>query len=559
MRINVFVYHCAIGRDIFPPYRVPEYHPAANLFMFAVGFTIYNSGGDRVGKRNSILSGAILLTAANLLLRLISIGFNVFLADEIGAAGLGLLQLISTVGVLAMLVGTSGVRVASMCLAAEEFGHRRLGGVKAAVGACLRCGLLISSVAGAALFFFADYFAAAWLGDLRAALSLKVMGIFLPFTCLCGIMSGYFTACSRIRQLVVIEIAERVFGVGFTAVLLLTWAQGDLERACCAITFGSSVGAMLDFFVLYASYRCHIHSAVPPKEPLHIRARLLRLCVPLALNDYLRAGLNTAEQLLIPYGLARFGGSTTQAMADYGTIHAMVFPILMFPAAILYSVSDLLVPELSRSRAMRRQLRIVDLTDKCLRLTMLFAAACAGFMFINAKELGLLVYKSAVAGRYLRIFAPMVLMLYLDAITDGMLKGLAEQVSCVRYNTITSLLDVVLLFLLLPRYGIEGYVFSFTVTHAINLFLSLRRLLLTTAHRPCASDFLRPLFCLLLAAVPSMLLPCGTLSPLPAVLLRGVYFLVLLISLSFLTDALLQRDRRWLRRVFGIDRARNLQ
>ena len=77
-----------------------------------------------------------------------------------------------------------------MCLAAEELGHRRLGGVKAAVGACLRCGLLISSVAGAALFFFADYFAAAWLGDLRAALSLKVMGIFLPFTCLCGIMSG---------------------------------------------------------------------------------------------------------------------------------------------------------------------------------------------------------------------------------------------------------------------------------------------------------------------------------------------------------------------------------
>lgn len=526
--------------------------------MFAAGLTIYNSGGDRVGKRSSILSGAILLTAANLLLRLISIGFNVFLADEIGAAGLGLLQLISTVGVLAMLVGTSGVRVAAMCLAAEEFGHRRLGGVKAAVSACLRYGLLISSVAGAALFFLADYFASAWLGDPRAALSLRVMAIFLPFTCLCGIMSGYFTACSRIRQLVIIEIAERLFSVVFTAVLLLLWAKGDLERACCAILLGSSVGAMLDFFVLYACYRRHIRHTAPPKEPLHIRARLLRLCVPLALNDYLRAGLNTAEQLLIPYGLARFGGSVTQALADYGTIHAMVFPILMFPAAILYSVSDLLVPELSRSRAMRRQLRISDLTDKCLRLTMLFAAACAGFMFINAKELGLLVYHSADAGRYLRIFAPMLLMLYLDAITDGMLKGLAEQVSCVRYNTFTSLLDVLLLFLLLPGWGIKGYVFSFTLTHAINLFLSLRRLLLTTGHRPRGSDFARPLLCLPLASIPAMLLPCGDLAPLAAVLLRSAYFLVLLVALSFLTDALLLRDRRWLRRVFGVDRGEKL-
>ena len=207
---------------------------------------------------------------------------------------------------------------------------------------------------------------------------------------------------------------------------------------------------------------------------------------------------------------------------------------------------------------MRRQLRISDLTDKCLRLTMLFAAACAGILFINAEELGLLVYKSADPGRYLRIFAPMVLMLYLDAITDGMLKGLAEQVSCVRYNTFTSLLDVVLLFLLLPRWGIEGYVFSFTVTHAINLLLSLRRLLLTTGHRPRSSDFVRPLLCLLLAAVPAMLLPCGSLSPLPALLLRGAYFLTLLVALSCLTDALLLRDRRWLRRVFGVDRNQKL-
>lgn len=77
-------------------------------------------------RSNSILGGALLLTAANLLLRLISIAFQVFLSNRIGAAGVGLLQLISTVGVFAILVGTSGVRVASMYLAAEEFGHRRL-------------------------------------------------------------------------------------------------------------------------------------------------------------------------------------------------------------------------------------------------------------------------------------------------------------------------------------------------------------------------------------------------------------------------------------------------
>lgn len=490
--------------------------------------------------KNSILGGALLLTAANLLLRVISIAFNVFLADRIGAAGLGLLQLISTVSVFAALIGSSGVRVAAMYLTAEEFGHRRLGGVRAAMSACLRYGLIVSSVVGIATFLLADFFAVSWLRDARATLSIQCMGLLLPFSCLCGIMTGYFTACSRIRQLVVIEIAERLVSMGLTVVLLLTWAYGDLERACCAIMLGSSLGAVFDFFLLYWMYRRDMRH-IKKDQTLHMRSRLLRLCVPLALNDYLRSGLNTAEQLLIPYGLALYGGSGTQAMADYGTIHAMVFPILMFPAAVLYSLSDLLVPALSRARAMNRRLRVVDLTDKCLRLCTLFAAAVAGFLFVCAEDLGILIYDSADAGHFLRIFAPMVLMLYLDAITDGMLKGLAEQVSCVRYNTFTSLLDVLFLLLLLPRFGIGGYVFSFTVTHAINLYFSLRRLLKVSRHRIKLMDFCKPLACLLFSVILSCLLPLKKL--------QGAFFLLLLCATYTLCDALTQRDRRWLRRV----------
>lgn len=500
-------------------------------------------------KSTSILGGAILLTAANLLLRLISIGFNVFLSAKIGAEGLGLLQLISTVGVFAMLAGTSGVRVAAMYLAAEEFGHRRLGGVREAMRICLRTGLLISAVVGAALYFLSDIFAQSLLRDGRAALSLRVMGILLPFSCLCGIMTGYFTACSRIPQLVVIEIAERLISVALTVVLLTVWAKDDLVKACCAIILGSSVGCIFDFFLLYFMYRRDIHSVPPSDEPLDMGKRLLRLCVPLALNDYLRAGLNTAEQLLIPIGLAAFGGSATQAMASYGTIHAMVFPILMFPAAILYSVSDLLVPELSRSRAAGRELRILDLTDKCLCMEMLFASAVAGFFFLYGDELGTLLYDSAEAGQYLRVFAPMVLMLYLDAIVDGMLKGLAEQIACVRYNTFTSALDVLLLVLLLPRMGIDGYVFSFALTHGINLILSLRRLLQKTGHRPLLADFVRPLTCLLFAVGVAGLLPQATYVGVCGLFLRGGIFLLLLVAAYLFFGAFRAKDGRWLRRV----------
>ena len=69
-------------------------------------------------------------------------------------------------------------------------------------------------------------------------------------------------------------------------------------------------------------------------------------------------------------------------------------------------------------------------------------------------------------------------MLYCDAITDAMTKGLGQQKACVRYNIITSALDVIFLFILLPKFGMNGYFFSFLVTHLLNFILSLRRLLM---------------------------------------------------------------------------------
>ena len=85
-----------------------------------------------------------------------------------------------------------------------------------------------------------------------------------------------------------------------------------------------------------------------------------------------------------------------------------------------------------------------------------------------------------MARRVGALAAPLALVLYLDALTDGMLKGLSEQVANVRYNTLTSALDAVLLVLLLPRWGLGGYIFAFAATHLLNFTLSLRRLLIVT-------------------------------------------------------------------------------
>ena len=71
-------------------------------------------------KKLPIFYSALLLTGVNLLLRLVGTSFQVYLSGRIGAAGIGLLQLVLSVGSFAMVAGIAGVRTAAMYLTAEE-------------------------------------------------------------------------------------------------------------------------------------------------------------------------------------------------------------------------------------------------------------------------------------------------------------------------------------------------------------------------------------------------------------------------------------------------------
>ena len=493
-----------------------------------------------------MLQSALLLTTVDLLLRGASLLFQRYLAGTIGAAGLGLLQLVLTVGGFAMTLGLSGLRVTAMYLCAEEYGKGSILGVRRAIRCCLTAGAAISGLVGAAFFFLSDLAAARWIGDARAAGALRLLALFLPANCLCAILSGFFTACDRVRELAKVETVERLAGLGLTAVLLRIGAGEDAGRACEMMVLGGSVSCLGSTLYQLHMLRKTFRRLPSGKEDASMRARMVRLCAPLALSAYLRSGLTTLEQFLIPWGLERAGGAPEASMAAYGTIHAMVFPILMFPAAILYTAADLMVPELARCRAEQNTRRIHHLTGTCLRMGLLFALSTACLMGALSEGLGRFLYKSESCGQYLLVFAPAVLLLYMDAMVDGMLKGFGEQTACVRYNVLTSVLDAALLYLLLPRFGVRGYVWVFYFTHAVNFILSIRRLLRVSGYRLEGLFAVRAAFCAAAGLGAACCIP--DLGLLPAMVLRaGLYASVLFLFLE-LTDTVPETDRRWLRR-----------
>ena len=508
-------------------------------------------GDNLLHRSSSMFYGAMLLTAGSLGLRLVQMIFQVYISGVMGAAGLGRMQLIMTVGNFAAILASGGVRIAVTCLAAEEAGRDSASGVKTAVSCCIVYGLGLSLVVAAGMFVLAGPLAESWVDDASAALPLRIFAVFLPITVLWAVLAGYFTAAGRITELVGLEFFERLASIALVVAGLKTDFLG--LDPCTMIFLGSSLATLASFLLLLRRYAATIrHTEMLPFSPM--MARLLKLTIPLGFNDILRSGLSTVENIIVPKGLRQSGADGETAIAAYGTISGMVFPVITFPSVILYSLSDLLVPEMARCRAKNRSERMIFLADKCLRLTVLFAAAMGGLGLLLGDSLGQLLFGSPDAGRYIRVFSPLVVILYLDAITDGMLKGLSQQIHSVRYNTITSLMDVAFLALLLPRYGIGGFLFSFTVTHAVNFYLSIRRLIVVTGYLPrfhstvkaalsCAAGLLVFRFVELGTGLWGTLLSAG--------LFTAVYLLLIL-----LTGALSLEDLKWL---WGLIRKKNVE
>ncbi|MBQ9151091.1 MAG: polysaccharide biosynthesis protein, partial [Clostridia bacterium] len=158
-----------------------------------------------------------------------------------------------------------------------------------------------------------------------------------------------------------------------------------------------------------------------------------------------------------------------------------VLPVVLFPSAFISSFSGLLVPEVAESWARGDRERVSRLAVKIITPALIFSFGVAGIMACFGFELGEAIYGSREAGMYIRILAPLIPIMYVDSSVDAFLKGMGEQVYSMNVNIIDAAVSVLLVWLLLPRMGLWGYVVAIYVTETLNTTLSLCRMLRMSA------------------------------------------------------------------------------
>ena len=66
--------------------------------------------------------------------------------------------------------------------------------------------------------------------------------------------------------------------------------------------------------------------------------------------------------------------------------------------------------------------------------------------------------------------------MYIDNVVDAILKGLDKHVTVLKINILDLITSILLIFIIIPKFGINGFVFTIYFSEILNFTLSFKSL-----------------------------------------------------------------------------------
>lgn len=405
---------------------------------------------------------------------------------------------------------------------------------------CLGYSLFFGVLSSVLLSLFANTVCTYLLHNKVSSYLFYIIAISLPFISMSSALNGYFTALRKNGRNAIARIFEQFVKITATTFLISLFMPVGLEYACLSLVLGEAISEIMSFlfvFILYIVEKRN-HNIRNTKNTNYMKS-IFEITLPVSVTSYIRSGLSSLKQLLIPLRLEKFGMDCNTAISTYGLINGMTMPILMFPEVVINSFSGLLVPEFTYYYTKNDFNRISKIISKIFRITLLFSIGVIGVFIFYSSNISLLIYNNLDIAIYLKILAPLLLFMYLDSIVDNILKGLNKQLSVMKCNILDLFVSIFCIYILLPIFGLNGYIFIIFLSEILNSGISILQLKQVTHFKfdfknwiikPFIGLFFSYFICTLL--VPSITLTSSCII-LQIALFLGSYFIFLLISNAF--------------------------
>lgn len=426
------------------------------------------------------LRGTLILTIAGLLSRFLGFFYKIFLAQALGAEGMGIYQLIFPVFSVCHALTASGLETSISRFTAfskkQEHGDFLYAG--------LFVSLALSFLTSAVLWAKAPFISAYLLHETRCEPLLRILAAAIPLASIHGCFAGFYLGQKKTGIPAAAQLLEQFLRIGTVWLLCGIYSQQGRPITPSLAVFGLLAGeAGSALFML-------TFTGETWPDPGHARRylskcrTLLGMAVPLTANRLSLTFLQSIEAALIPLNLQRSGLTVSEALSLYGILTGMALSFLMFPNAVTSSISAMLLPVISEEQAKGNRKNISLAAEYTIQFGLTIGILCMGIFLHFGNELGMLFFHERLAGEFLVTLSWICPFLYLTGNLNSILHGLGKT-SVTFFNQLAAItVRILFIVFLVPVYGIQGVLWGLLASQLLLCLLGIR------AVAPCISPTL---------------------------------------------------------------------
>ena len=430
-------------------------------------------------KKNTLITGTIILTVTGLASRLIGFFYRIFLSRLFGEENMGIYQLIGPVMALVFSLSAAGLQNAiSKFVAGETATHDYKASLRIVLVG-FTFSLTLSTCCLIGVYNFSDFIASYLLFEPRCAPLLRIAALSFPFASVHSCINGYFYGVRKTGVPAATQLTEQLFRVGSVFLIASMCIKEGKEPTIAVAAAGLAIGELSSMLLaLPAAYLHFVKKAYPggrpPSGTLHrkttgsgparlvqaygrLSRQILGFAAPLSANRLCLNVLQAIEAACIPAKLQVYGHSVSDSLSVYGVLTGMALPLIFFPGTLTNSVSVLLMPAISEADATNNQKVIRKAVRKCLGYCLLLGCICLVCFLTFGPTVGRMLYNSEMAGHFIMILSFMCPFLYLNTTLTSILHGLGKTGYSFFLNLTSILLRLLFVFQAIPVYGIRGY------------------------------------------------------------------------------------------------------
>ncbi len=439
-----------------------------------------------MSNKDTFLRGAMILTIAGIIVKLIGAVNRILLSRLLGGEGIGLYQMAYPIYLLALSISSAGLPVAISIMVAEKNAIRDYIGAQRV----FRISTVALTITG--LFFSALlYFSAHWLVDSgmvrdpRAYWALVALSPAIFIVTIVSCLRGYFQGLQEMKPTAVSQIMEQLFRVITMILFAVLLLPMGLEYAAAGATFGATPGALVGLLVLLAYYYADRNTRkkllaqqdvnLPRERLTSILKRLLVLALPVSLANIMLPVVANIDLFIVPHRLAVAGYSVEESTELFGYLTGMATSLVNLPTILTASLAASLVPAVSAAFMKNDLGQIFSRTSVAMRIANLLTIPSFVGMAVIATPISMMLYATPNAGPSIRVMSLGIFLLGVQQVTTGILQGMGRTAIPLINMVASAGVKIVLSWTLtaIPALGVEGAAWAtnadFGVAAALNL------------------------------------------------------------------------------------------